>query len=164
MLTREITYEDYNGNQQTDKFYFNVTKPEIVELEVEYKKGFREHLEAIIASEDRKEIIAEFKRLITWSYGEKSDDGKRFVKNPELTEAFTQHPAYAVLYMELATDYNLAGDFIIGIAPSDMRDGVAAEVKRELSEEEAAPVAPDAQTSGTVAPPAPMLPPPPPES
>jgi hypothetical protein len=128
MLKLPTTYEDYNGVTHTEDFYFNITKPELIELEVEYKMGFQEHLQAIIETEDRKQLIAEFKRILTMTYGQKTPDGKRFIKNDELTEAFTQHPAYPVIYMLLATDYNYAADFIAGIVPKDM----SGDVRKEL--------------------------------
>lgn len=131
MLKLPVTYEDYNGNTHTEEFHFHISKPELVELEVEYEKGFQEHLQAIVAAEDRKQLIAEFKRIITMSYGQKTPDGKRFIKSPELTEAFTQHPAYPVVYMDLATDYEYAAKFITGIVPKDMAGEVQEEMKKQ---------------------------------
>lgn len=132
MLTREITYTDYNGNEQTEKFYFNVTQPELIEMEVEHKMGFQQHLETIIASDDRKALIREFKALILLAYGEKSSDGKHFVKSEELTRAFTHHPAYSILFMELATDHNAAAAFITGIVPKEMAGEIEKQVASEM--------------------------------
>lgn len=120
MLKREIKYEDYNGAPVTEVFYFNITKPELLELEVEYKQGFGQLLEQIIEAQDKKEVIQHFKRIILLAYGVKSEDGKRFMKTPQLREEFVQSAAYEALFMELATDDTVAAEFVRGILPKDM--------------------------------------------
>jgi hypothetical protein len=148
MLKRTITYEDFNDNQITEDFYFNMSKSELVELEVSYEKGFGETLQAIIEAKDHKQLITEFKKLILMAYGVKSPDGKRFIKNDELREEFSQTAAYNALFMELATDENAAASFIQAVIPKDMAAQIV--VAESTS---AAPV----QDS-------PALPPPPPET
>lgn len=121
MLKREIKYEDFNGNEVSEIFYFNMSKPELIELEVEYDEGFGQMLERIIETKESKELINIFKRLVLMSYGQKSDDGKRFIKSEELKEAFAQSAAYSALFMELATDDGAAVTFIRGLLPKDMQ-------------------------------------------
>lgn len=120
MLKRPITYEDFEGNQQTDIFYFNMSKPELVELELEYEGGFGGFMQRIIDAKDNKALIGEFKRIILMAYGQKSEDGKRFIKSEALSHEFTQTAAYDALFMELATDDGKAAIFIEGIIPQDM--------------------------------------------
>lgn len=117
MLKKTMTYTDYDGNERTEDFYFNLTKAEAMEMEMGTTGGMTKMLEKIIAEQDVKRIIEVFKDIILRSYGEKSPDGKRFVKNPELTEAFSQTEAYSDLFMELATDTDAATNFINGIVP-----------------------------------------------
>lgn len=119
MLKREITYEDFDGNKQTDTFYFNLTRSEMIELEVGYKDGLEAVLRRIIETNDRQKLIAEFKNLVLLAYGVKSEDGKRFIKSDQLREEFTQTPAYDSLFMELATNDDAAATFIKGIVPKD---------------------------------------------
>ncbi len=120
MLKREIAYEDFNENQVTDIVYFNISKPELIELEVEYKEGFAELLKRIIAANDHKELIKRFKEIVLMAYGEKSEDGKSFVKSDARRNAFSQTAAYNALFTELATDDNAASNFIKGVLPKDM--------------------------------------------
>ena len=80
MLKREIKYTDFDGNEVTDTFYFNITKSEIVELEVGYTGGMEGFIKNIVNAEDNKALVAEFKRIILLAYGQKSPDGKRFIK------------------------------------------------------------------------------------
>lgn len=126
MLKRAIKYTDFDGNPGEDTEYFNLTKSEIVELEVETKEGLAETLARIVKIEDRTALIAEFKRLILAAYGRKSPDGKRFIKSDELRTEFSQTAAYDALFIELATDIDAAATFLKGILPSD----VAAEAER----------------------------------
>lgn len=121
MLTRQITYEDFNGNTRTDTFYFHLSKPELLELQFgENGLDFAAYIQQIVETSDYHKLLKEFKSLILLAYGEKSDDGRRFVKSPEIREEFSQTNAYSELFMELASDDKSAADFINGIVPKDM--------------------------------------------
>jgi hypothetical protein len=120
MLKREIAYEDFNGNQVTDIFYFNISKPELIELEVEYDQGFGAMIQGIIDAKDNKSLIKRFKEIVLMAYGQKSEDGKRFVKSDKLREEFAQTAAYGALFMELATNDNAAVTFLKSVLPKDM--------------------------------------------
>lgn len=125
MLKKTITYTDYNGVDRTEDFYFNFTKAELTEMDLGTTGGMSEMIKNIIASKDVPTLIKLFKKLVLDAYGEKSADGKRFIKSPELSTAFSQTEAYSQLFMELATDDNKAADFINGIIPSDVAKSVA---------------------------------------
>ena len=118
MLKKTITYNDYNGNERTEDFYFNLTKAEIMEMELGTTGGLAEMLTRIVAAQDAPAIIKMFKDIVLKAYGEKSPDGKRFVKSEELSTAFSQTEAYSQLFMELATDADEAAKFINGIVPA----------------------------------------------
>jgi hypothetical protein len=120
MLTREIKYEDFNGEKVTEKFYFNISKPELVEMEVEYKEGLGQKIQNIIDAKDYRQLIRMFKQIILLAYGQKSDDGRRFIKNDTIREEFVQTAAYHVLFMELAGDASAAAEFLKGVLPTDM--------------------------------------------
>lgn len=117
MLKKTITYTDYDGNERTEDFYFNLTKAEITEMELSHDGGLTKLIEKIVAEQDSKRIVEIFKDLILRAYGEKSPDGKRFVKNQELRDAFAQTEAYSDLFMELATDAEAAVAFVNSIIP-----------------------------------------------
>lgn len=120
MLKRTVSYEDYNGNPQSDVFYFNLTEAELLEMESTYDRGYAETLQYIVDTENTKELIAEFKKLVLFAYGEKSEDGKVFVKNEDITTRFSQHAAYSALFMELATNAEAASAFMNGIIPKKL--------------------------------------------
>lgn len=118
MLKKTITYTDYNGSERTEDFYFNLTKAEVVEMEMSTTGGLAEMIKKIVAAQDAPSIIAIFKKLILKAYGEKSPDGKRFIKSDEISNAFSQTEAYSQLFMELATDADKAAEFVNGIIPN----------------------------------------------
>ena len=120
MLKLTETYKDYNGVERTEDFYFNLTKAEIMEMEMTTTGGLAEMIQRIVDAKDAPAIIKIFKELILKAYGEKSADGKRFVKSEELSNAFAQTEAYSNIFMRLATDSDAAAAFVNGIIPSDI--------------------------------------------
>lgn len=118
MLKETITYVDYNGVERTEDHYFNLTKAEIMEMELSTTGGLSEMITRIVAAKDAPAIIKIFKDLILKAYGIKSPDGKRFIKSPEISEEFAQTEAYSILFMRLATDADAAAKFVNGIVPS----------------------------------------------
>lgn len=120
MLKKTMTYVDYNGTERTEDFYFNITKAELMEMELGISGGMAEMLQRIVASQDGPEIIRIFKDLVLKAYGVKSPDGKRFIKNASLREEFEQTEAYSDLFMELATNADKASAFIKGIMPAEI--------------------------------------------
>lgn len=127
MFKKTITYEDYNGIERTEDFYFHLSKAELAEMELSRNGGMKEYLEKIIAAKDNEQIIKLFKGLVFKAYGEKSEDGRRFIKSEEISRAFSQTEAYSDLFMELATDTDSAIAFVNGIMPK----GLDKEVTRE---------------------------------
>lgn len=125
MLKKTITYTDYNGVERKEDFYFNLSKAEVMEMELSTTGGLAEMIKRIVAAQDQPAIIKVFKDLILKAYGEKSPDGKRFIKSPELSDAFAQTEAYSILFMELATNDEAAAKFINGIVPADMAQQIA---------------------------------------
>ena len=117
MLKKTITYTDYDGLERTEEFRFNLTKAELVDMELTTAGTFSETMKRIIAEKDIIRIAKLFKELLLKSYGVKSDDGKRFIKSQELSEAFSQTEAYTDLYIELLSNPEEAAKFFAEVAP-----------------------------------------------
>ena len=120
MLKKTIKYTDYNGVERTEDFYFNLNKAEIMEMQLTTVGGLDAYLKKLISAQDTPTLMRIFKDLVLKSYGVKSDDGRRFIKNEKLREEFEQTEAYSILYMELSTDADAAAAFVNGIIPSDV--------------------------------------------
>ena len=120
MLKKTITFEDLDGNLVTDDFYFHLSKAEIAEMELTKTGGLETYIRGIVAAEDRAEIVKFFKQIISMSVGARGADGRQFIKNDEVRDAFEQTDAYSVLFMELATDADAGAAFINGIVPRGM--------------------------------------------
>jgi len=127
MLKKTITYEDYNGVERTEDFYFNLSQAELMDMQLGVTGGYAEMLQKIIQAKDQPAIVAIFKELILKSYGEKSADGRRFIKSKELSDEFAQTEAFSELYMELATSDEAAAAFVNGVIPAKL----AAEVEKQ---------------------------------
>ena len=126
MIKKTMTYTDYNGIERTEDFFFNLTKSEIMKMEMSVQGGMAEMINRIVNAKDVPAIMEVFEDLIRKAYGVKSADGKRFIKDPQLTAEFMQTEAYDQLFMELATDADAASKFVNGIVPQEMAKQIAA--------------------------------------
>ena len=117
MLKKTIAYKDYDNNERVEDFYFNLSQAEILEMEYGTTGGMTKIIEQMVATQDTARIMKMFKEIIMRSYGEKSLDGKRFIKSPELAEAFIQTEAYSNLFMELIQDPEKFAQFIKAVIP-----------------------------------------------
>jgi hypothetical protein len=120
MLKKTITYTDFNDVEQTEEFYFNLSRTELTEMETSVDGGMTELLQKIVATENIKEMFNVFKTIILSSVGVKSEDGKRFVKTDQIAQDFVSSAAFDELFMSLATDPIKAAEFIKGIVPKDL--------------------------------------------
>ena len=120
MIKKTITYVDYNGVERTEDFYFNLSKAEVAEMEMSVEGGFSKMLEEIVASKDNVKIVSLFKQMVLKAYGEKSADGRRFVKSEEISKAFSETEAYSEIFMSLALNESEAAAFVNGIMPANL--------------------------------------------
>lgn len=130
MLKKTITYEDYDGQTRTEDFYFNLTEAELQRYYFEHSnEGMMEYLKSILLTKNTKGMMDFIAEIITISFGVKSEDGKRFVKDPNLTRAFSQTEAYSTLYMELMTKENAIAEFLTGCMP---KKALKSEVQKSI--------------------------------
>ena len=131
MLAKPITYTDYNGVERTETFYFNLSQAELIDMQLGGKDGLYSHkLQKMIDNHDAAAIVGTIKEFVLKSYGEKTDDGKRFIKSPEISEAFMQTEAYSQLITELLSDDAKSSEFILGIMPQALREAAVAEMNK----------------------------------
>ena len=136
MFKKTIKYTDFDGNERKEDFYFNLTKAELLEMQLSIDGGLQGHLERIIKTQSQPELIKMFKDIIMKAYGDKSPDGKRFMKSDEIRQNFECTEAYSELFMELATDSDAAAEFINALLPNDLQASAAdrERIYKELTE------------------------------
>lgn len=117
MLKKTITYTDLNGVERTEDFYFNLSRPEVVKMQGSVKGGYDVQLKGIGNEKNGKAIMEFFEDLIRRSYGEKSEDGRRFMKSDEISRDFMETPAYEALFDEMVTDDKAAAEFVNAVMP-----------------------------------------------
>lgn len=148
MLKLDVTYETFDEETVTEPFYFNISEPELIEMEVSYPGGWSATLTRAMEHKDMPVLVKIFKDLLLQAYGEKSEDGKRFMKSEEIRTNFSQTNAYVKMFTDLATNDQFAADFIIGVMPKSL----AKEFEKAAAE---AKILTDKNASGVVAPPVP---------
>lgn len=117
MFKKPITYTDYDGNERTETFFFNLSKAECMEMELSTSGGMQQLIEKIISEKDQAQLVKMFKEIILKAYGQKSPDGKHFYKSPEISSEFAATEAYSELFMELATNSEAATTFMTNVLP-----------------------------------------------
>lgn len=123
MIVKTVTYTDFNGNERTESFWFHLSRPELTEMLLGIDNNIETYIKTIIKSENYYELVKIFKKLLLEAYGEKSEDGRRFIKLPEKTKEFSESEAYSVLFTELAKNEEKASEFINGLISKDTATG-----------------------------------------
>jgi hypothetical protein len=131
VLQKLIGFTDFDDNPQAEIHYFHYSKVELIEMEVQYETGFGEYLKKVAATRNSALLLATIKEFVLGAYGIRSEDGKKFAKSPEARKEFEQSPAFEALFMELASDGDAIAEFLIGVMPKDLLDGV--DVKAEMA-------------------------------
>lgn len=125
MLKKTIEYVDYEGEKRVEDFYFNLSQAEVTQWMMQPGNYTLDKvLLTLVKAKNGRRMMEVIEDLILRSYGEKSFDGKRFIKSEEMREEFKQTEAYSNLFMELITDDTKAADFILGIFPKDLSDKI----------------------------------------
>lgn len=133
MIKKTIAYTDYDGNDRVEDFYFNLSKAELMNMELLTDGGMTSFIQRIVDAQDVPRLVELFQDIIKKAYGVKSLDGKKFIKNQEVLDDFVQTEAYSELYMELVSDANAATEFINGLMPSDIQAQIKKEENKLLS-------------------------------
>ncbi len=122
MLKKEITYTDYDGNERTETFMFNLSKAELIELQLSEKGGLQNFIQQVVQERDTKKLSELFRSLIMKAYGQKSADGRQFIKSEQLSKEFSETEAFSDLLVSLYTNAEGAAEFIKGLVPQSIAD------------------------------------------
>lgn len=134
MITKKITFEDFNGDTHTAEYQFHLSKTELAKLEAKTQNGLplHKHLENLMKKNDTNALLLFFIDFVTAAYGVKSEDGMSFKKNPEITEAFISSPAFDSFFMDLMQDEKLLEEFVQGVMPKDLAAQAQAKAKAQI--------------------------------
>lgn len=129
MLKKTITYTNFAGETVTEDFYFNLTRAELLQLEMSMPGGISAHLDRMIAEQNGEQILETFDKIVTKAYGVKSFDGKQFVKSIDELNKFRFSGAYDTLFEEIVLNPEAADEFTRGILPKDSGQAPAPKVQ-----------------------------------
>lgn len=133
MLSKTVTYVDFDGETRTETHYFNISKAELTQLRLSAAGGIEKRLQRIVDTKDQPSLIRQFTELLDLSYGVKSDDGRKFMKSPEILADFKATEAYSQIFMELLQTDEAASEFIKKVLPSDLVEEAEKEGKKKDS-------------------------------
>lgn len=137
MLAREFTYEDFDGKTVTETWHFHISKADILMFDADYPEGLAGVLTAMGKTQNKKDILEMFQKIIRLAVGKRSEDGRRFIKTDDISDEFFQTPAWDQLLMELLEGKMDGAEFIRGIMPRD----VGVEITNEQVQAKAAELA-----------------------
>lgn len=136
MFKDTITYVDYDGVERTETFYFNFSKSELAKFQASIPGGLDNRLSEISAAKDMPAMMRFFNEIIMKSYGEKSHDGRRFMKgdNDELAKAFAETPAYDIFFQKIFMSDGYMVSFLTEIMPPEFREKIRPALEDYLKE------------------------------
>lgn len=123
MIRKTVKYTDFDDNEVTETFEFNLTKAELTELNfLEDGSDLATVLGAMAdGSTNVRQVLEILKDILTKAVGKKSDDGKLFEKNDRIRAELFATNAYSELLYELIDSPQKAADFMTGLLPKDIR-------------------------------------------
>lgn len=127
MYVCPIKYTDYLGVEREEDFHFNLSKAELMRMEMSEYGGMEALLQRIVKEQDTKRIYEMFEKIITSAYGIISQDGVSFDKDETMLKRFMNSEAYSNLIMHMIEDPDFANEFIRGCFPKDIQEKVAKE-------------------------------------
>lgn len=142
MIKKTLTFKNFKNETETEDFHFNMSEGELTKMQVaaidQKNESFSDKLDKISKGLQGKELVDIIDDLVLRSYGVKSTDQKRFVKNSALLEEFTSSGAYSVLITELFSLDGSLAEFVNGVVPEDMVKNSKAAAEKELTAREKA--------------------------
>lgn len=145
MLHKKITYTNFDGNEETVDAYFNLSKTECIDLNLEYESegGLVGHLKGLIkdsnGGEIRQKPAVDFvKLLVNKAYGVRpKDNPSLFLKEDDngrpLIAKFKQSAAYDAYVYGLLSGAESLDEFAENVMPavSDEQKAEAAKLMQQ---------------------------------
>lgn len=133
MLSRTFRFKGYDGKEHEETWWFNLSEDELYRMELTNLGGMNGMMNRLMRQEKPKEIVDMFEEIILGSVGERSLDGRKFMKKKksptdpwgEVAEDFRETPAYSQLFIELVSDGEKLADFLKGVIPEEVAEKLA---------------------------------------
>lgn len=136
MISKEVTYENFDGDEVTEKLWFHISKAEIIadmesqdpDAVIPLMMSFQTQIES--GNEvTGLQLLATVKKIIAMAYCERLGDGIK-PKTKEASDAFLGSLAFDQLLTELISDPDFALKFITNIFPKDL-EALAEKIGKE---------------------------------
>lgn len=111
-----VQFENFDGETVTEDLYFHLNIKELQDME-NWDVPLTQRIAKLTKTEDGKEAFELMRDIVEAAYGERSEDGKRFVKNPEVLKNFTEGLAYDEVIIKFIDGSTDLGKFIEGLLP-----------------------------------------------
>lgn len=132
MLRKEFAYTDESGEVQTEEVCFFLHEADLIKMNWTIKGGFDGVMKKIAATEDAETIIGIFDELISKSVGYRNDRGK-FVRTKQYAEEFMSSEQYSQMFIELLSTPEKQIEFVKGILPAKLSEGLNDDLVKEMS-------------------------------
>lgn len=126
MFKYEITYTDFNDNEQKETLRFHMSVDEFAKIKDLLPDDFNNKIKEwqekqengeTLDYDEASKVVDLIKDIILDSYGEVSDDGRMFNKSSEIKERFYRSAAFAALMEKLLAEPEMLKTFINNISP-----------------------------------------------
>lgn len=125
MIAKTVEYVDFDGNERSETFYFHLTKEQLMFwLSTNAEYTLDKLLLRLGEKGDLKGTLNIFKQLILDAYGEKTLDGRGFMKSEQMRNEFACTEAFSKIFCEIINNENSAMSFVKGILPNDVREEI----------------------------------------
>ena len=111
-----VQYQNWDGDLETEDLYFHLNIKELQEME-KWDVPLTKRIAKLTKTEDGTEAFELMRDIVEAAYGERSSDGKRFVKNPEVLKNFTQGLAYDEVILQFIDGTTDLAKFVEGLLP-----------------------------------------------
>lgn len=135
MFSRTFEYTGYDGQPHKDTWWFNLSEAELYKLELSNLGGMNGMMNRLLRESKPGEIVEVFESLILSAVGERSVDGRKFIKNQEIRDDFYQSKAYSDLFVELVSSGEKLAEFLKGAIPAEVAAELAKAEEASKAEE-----------------------------
>ena len=127
MIKMNVSAETFDGDMVTETLWFHMNKVDLIELQQSEPGGFTDTLQAFMSRKsedwtmsDKFKLFDFFRTMVNKAYGERSSDGKRFRKSPEILANFKDSIFYDEFVLSLLEDEDKSIKFFNGVMPKSL--------------------------------------------